>query len=71
MCVLMMISCNFLTLLCIQTQILYSNFEAGQNEDLFPNPDKFDPDRWARDEDERSAFVSLPFGFGPRACYGK
>ena len=61
---------NYIHVFTLQTQIQYSNFEAGKNEDIFPNPDNFDPDRWRRDEDNRSAFVFLPFGFGPRACYG-
>ena len=61
---------NYIHVFTLQTQIQYSNFEAGKNEDIFPNPDNFDPDRWRRDEDNRSAFAFLPFGFGPRACYG-
>ena len=44
------------------------SFLAGRNEQLFPNPEKFDPARWARDKPH--PFAVLPFGFGPRACYG-
>ena len=31
-------------------------------------PDKFDPDRWGRDN--INPFSSLPFGFGARSCWG-
>ena len=52
----------------MQTIVIYSNYTAAKNEKLFPNPEKFDPERWKRDE--RNAFAMLPFGFGPRSCYG-
>ncbi len=48
---------------------MYSLYCAGRDEKLFPNPMKFDPERWRRDE--RHAFAIQPFGFGPRACYGR
>ena len=53
----------------MQTTVLYSGYSAGRDEKLFPNPMKFDPERWKRDETH--AFAIQPFGFGPRACYGK
>lgn len=52
-----------------KTIVIYSNYTAAKNEKLFPNPEKFDPERWKRDE--RNAFAMLPFGFGPRSCYGR
>ena len=55
--------------LLIQTNIWYMNFIAGKNKIIFPNPDKFDPARWVRDKP--NPFAVLPFGFGPRSCYGK
>ena len=45
------------------------NFVIGKKEEYFPNPEIFDPDRWGRDKP--NPFALLPFGFGPRACYGK
>ena len=47
---------------------MYSMYAAGKNEKLFSNPERFDPDRWKRDE--KHVFAVQPFGFGPRACYG-
>ena len=53
----------------IQTGFYYMAFIASMDERLFPNPEKFDPERWARDKP--NPFAILPFGFGPRSCYGK
>ena len=43
----------------------------GMDENAFENPREFIPDRWSK---ESAAvvhpFSSLPFGFGPRSCYG-
>lgn len=50
----------------LQTLVWYS---AGRDVKLFTNPLVFDPERWKRDETH--AFAIQPFGFGPRACYGK
>ena len=36
---------------------------------VYPEPEKWDPARWARDKPDPSYFV--PFVFGPRACIGK
>ena len=49
--------------------MIYSLYSAGRDEKLFPNPMKFNPERWKRDETH--AFAIQPFGFGPRGCYGK
>ena len=45
-----------------------------RNEEYFPEPDKFIPERWIKDEDgkiTRAGFKFLPFGFGPRMCIGR
>ena len=42
----------------------------GRDSRYFHNPEQFLPDRWDRDQKEHHPFASLPFGFGPRACYG-
>jgi cytochrome P450 len=48
---------------------MYSLYSAGRDEEIFPDVLKFDPDRWRKDDSH--AFTVRPFGFGPRACYGK
>lgn len=42
------------------------------SEKYFPNPDKFDPERWLRPETKNlDPFVFTPFSAGPRNCIGK
>lgn len=42
-----------------------------RDEQYFPNPDKFDPERFSKENIEsRPPFVYLPFGEGPRICIG-
>lgn len=43
-----------------------------RNERYFPNPEAFDPDRWANGyEEEIPNTAYIPFGAGPRTCLGK
>jgi cytochrome P450 family 12 len=50
-----------------------------KNPKYFPEPEKFVPERWLRNEQdvacwrskEHSPFASLPFGYGARSCVGK
>ena len=55
----------------MQTNVGYMNFIIGKNEQYFPKPEEFDPQRWTRELDKPNPFALLPFGFGPRACYGE
>ena len=44
----------------------------GRLPQLFPEPDRFKPERWSTDaEDTPNVFASLSFGYGPRLCVGK
>jgi pentalenene oxygenase len=53
------------------TPVFYSPYMLGRDPDLFPNPGRFDPDRWLPD---RAATLPrdavLPFGGGGRKCIG-
>lgn len=42
------------------------------DESVFPNPEKFDPERFSRESrDQRHQFLFMPFGMGPRMCPGQ
>ena len=44
----------------------------SKDERLFKDPVSFIPERWNKGvEDKIHPFSSLPFGFGPRSCYGE
>ena len=51
---------------------VFANFYSmSRDSAYFPDPDSFIPERWDREKGDVNAFTSLPFGFGPRGCYGK
>ncbi|KAB2346910.1 cytochrome P450 [Actinomadura rudentiformis] len=52
------------------TTIVFSPYLLGRRAELFPDPGRFDPDRWLDGEMRlpRGAFV--PFGEGARKCIG-
>lgn len=48
-----------------------SPYTLHRHPTLWPDPDRFDPERFRPDvAAERSRFAYLPFGAGPRACIG-
>ena len=58
------------------TQIEFLFYYMSYSEDFFPDARSFKPERWLRDEQDtfpgvKSAFASLPFGFGTRMCIGR
>ena len=55
----------------MQTQVITVMNTIAHNKDIFEDPMAFLPDRWNRDSKKIHPFASLPFGFGPRACYGE
>jgi cytochrome P450 len=42
---------------------------VAKDPKYFNDPCKFDPDRWARDYIH--PFAIVPFGIGPRSCWGR
>ncbi|EDV19146.1 uncharacterized protein TRIADDRAFT_34090 [Trichoplax adhaerens] len=56
------------------TPIILNLYELFRNEEYFPEPEEFKPERWLKDEDDnipRAGFKFLPFGFGPRMRIGR
>lgn len=53
-------------------QVRYSIAGGHWLPTIFPNPERFDPDRFAppREEDKRTPYALIPFGGGQRICLG-
>src|SRR5262249_36891859 len=48
-----------------------TTYVVHHDERWFPNPDQFDPDRFAPGREEQiPPYAYLPFGAGPRVCIG-
>jgi cytochrome P450 family 9 len=51
---------------------MYSMSAIHKDEKYFPNPLKFDPERFSEENIARmNPYVYQPFGSGPRICLGK
>jgi cytochrome P450 len=51
--------------------IVVSTYALQRDPRFFPDPEQFNPDRFAAGWEERiSRFAYLPFGGGPRVCIG-
>jgi cytochrome P450 len=56
------------------TNITIFIYGIHRDENVFPNSEKFDPERFADQNlitDERSPFAYIPFSAGSRNCIGK
>lgn len=54
------------------TEIYVSPYFIQRHPDLWENPDRFDPDRFAPgDSEKRRRMMQLPFSVGPRSCIGE
>ena len=53
------------------TDVQFPIFVIHRNPEYWPNPDKFDPERFnPYNEQSHPTFAYLPFGEGPRKCIG-
>jgi len=52
-----------------QTRIVISPAVQHKLEQYWENPEKFDPDRWNK-ENEHNQYGFIPFLVGPRQCIG-
>jgi cytochrome P450 len=53
------------------TIILLSQYVTHHNAKYWPDPERFDPERWLQEDDERPRYAYFPFGGGPRVCIGE
>lgn len=53
------------------TVLIYSSYTLQRDPSLFPDPDRFDPDRWLPERShEIPPGAMIPFGSGSRKCIG-
>lgn len=50
--------------------VLYSPYVTGRMPELWPDPERFDPTRWAPGAPEPHPYSFVPFGGGYRRCIG-
>ena len=50
--------------------VLYSPYVTGRLPELWPDPERFDPTRWAPGAPEPAPYAFVPFGGGARRCIG-
>lgn len=52
--------------------VVFSSYVTQRDARYFPDPTRFDPERWTADEvARRPRFSYFPWGGGPRSCFGE
>jgi cytochrome P450 len=59
------------TLIPARSQVLLNFYGLHRHPAAFPDPHRFDPDRWLDADADLVAAHYLPFGMGPRGCLGE
>lgn len=52
------------------TRVMLSSYVTHRHPEFWPDPDRFDPDRFTGGHD-RPRYAYFPFGGGPRSCIGE
>jgi cytochrome P450 family 6 len=53
------------------TSVIVSLLGLHRDEKYFPNPNKYDPDRFTEEKNAYDEDMYMPFGAGPRNCIGE
>ncbi|WUV40738.1 cytochrome P450 (plasmid) [Streptomyces sp. NBC_01483] len=53
------------------TQVLFSSYLLHRNPDRYPDPYRFDPDRWLSIRPTTDDASYIPFGIGAKGCVGE
>lgn len=52
--------------------VVIATFKIHRREDIYPNPEKFDPDNFLPERtQDRHYYSFIPFSAGPRSCVGR
>ena len=53
------------------TMVICSQWVMHRDARYWPDPERFDPERWLQEDKSRPKFAYFPFGAGPRQCIGE
>lgn len=54
------------------TTVVVGTYKIHRRPDIYPNPDRFDPDNFLPERTQNRNYYSfIPFSAGPRSCVGK